>query len=91
MLRYCLLAKKPIVLCNFFNNISCEFLENNLSFECTSPNNLVDSIFKVIENNPSDSEMSRKFLKENYFKSDGLSTDRLLSAVIKFIKKTNSI
>jgi len=91
MLRYCLLAKKPIVLCNFFNNNSCEFLENNLSFECTSPNNLVDSIFKVIENNPSDSEMSRKFLKENYFKSDGLSTDRLLSAVIKFIKKTNSI
>ena len=91
MLRYCLLAKKPIILCNFFNNNSCELLDNNLSFECTSPNHLVDSIFKIIKNNPSDSEISRKFLQENYFKSDGLSTDRLLSTVIKFIKKTNSI
>ena len=91
MLRYSLLAKKPILLCNFFNNNSCELLEHNLAFECKSPEKLLDSILQIVQNNPSDSKVAVNFLKENFYKFDGLSTERLIDAVISFIKKTNSI
>lgn len=87
MLRYSLLAKKPIILCNFFNNNSCELLEHNLAFECKSPENLIDLIPKILQNNPSNSETAANFLKENFYKYDGLSTERLIDTVIAFIKK----
>lgn len=91
MLRYSLLAKKPIVLCNFFNNDSCEFLEHNLAFECRSPENLTGAILQTIKNNPSDSESAVNFLQENFYKFDGLSTGRLMADVTSFIEKNNSI
>lgn len=88
MLRYSLLAKKPIILCNFFNNASCELLEKKLTVECKSPEMLIDSIFQILKNNPSTSEKAESFFIENFYKRDGLSTERLIDVIFSFLEKT---
>ncbi len=88
MLRNSLLAKKPIILCNFFNNGNCEFLEKKLAIECKSPEKLMKTILSTLENNPSISQNARTFSIKNYYKFDGLSTERLTDAIISFLKKT---
>jgi len=87
MLRYCLLAKKPIILCNFFNNNSCEILEKKLAFECKSPDKLMDLILKILKNNPSVSQEAENFFTENFYKRDGLSTERLIDSIFSFLEK----
>ena len=70
MLRSTLLTKKPIVLCNFFNNGTCEFLQKKLAIECKSPQKLVETIFNAINNNPSTSKNATDFTAEYYYKFD---------------------
>ena len=88
MLRSTLLAKKPIVLCNFFNNGTCEFLQKKLAFECKSPQKLVETIFNTINNNPSASKNATDFIAEYYYKLDGLASERLATALISFLNKS---
>lgn len=90
MLRTSLLAKKPIVLCNFFNNGTCEFLQKKLAIECKSPQKLVETIFYAIKTNPSTSKNASDFIAEYYYKFDGLSSERLASALISFLDKNKN-
>jgi len=82
MIVNALIAKIPIIVCNFFNIEPGTYVKEHLVKQCTNPDELEKMIFeyKNYQNKNID-----KFMIKHFFKNDGKSADRLCDVIIKMI------
>ena len=86
-LVYSLIAKKPIIICNFFNEERFDdFLERDLALECKEPNTLVKSIHRILSSNPATKQKVDDFIQEYFYKADGHSSKRLCDAIMQLLE-----
>ena len=89
-LRFVILSRIPMIVCNFFNwGKKGPFVENGLAAECTSANNLVKIIDKVLLSNPATKEKMDKYLNEYLFNKDDKASERLCNELLNLLEKRN--
>lgn len=88
---YTILAKKPLVTCNFFNENIGVLLHRKLSLECTELENLVDSIQEAFLSNPASDEKREKYLQEVIGKWDGKASERVSDAILSLLEKNPNV
>lgn len=90
-ITYALLAKKPIILCNFYDLKGDLFLERGgLALECKKISELIPAIQNIVRFNPATDDNVESFVKEFLYKSDGLASERLCNAMLKLLNKNNT-
>ena len=67
---FALLAKKPLVITNFFNMKGDKLFDEKLVLNCENPSQLVDLIKNGVENNPATNQKIEKFMSDFFFKTD---------------------
>lgn len=81
---FAIIARKPIIICNFFQSQSDILVEKGLAIECIDPSNLV----KLVEQIHYNSEYEKKrddFIKEFLYKADGRASERICDELIKLV------
>ncbi len=86
---YATIARKPIVICNFFHSEQDIMVKKGVAVECTDPSNLLESIAKATNNSEYD-EKRDSFIKEFFYKPDGRASERICGEILKLKKKLNS-
>ena len=85
---FAVIARKPIIICNFFNNKNSNLLvENNVAKLCKHPENLL-SIIKETYPNPKSEITRQKFIQKYLYKEDGRSSERISNSLIKLYGET---
>jgi len=84
---YALIARKPIIICNFYNLKDDLFLERGLALECKEPSEIISSIRKVVSSNPASAEKVEGFVREFFYKSDGQASERISDAIMMLVEK----
>ena len=87
VLLYSLIAKKPIILCDFFNRFRAYVLERGLALHCTKPTQITSLISEIKNENPANQEKVNQFIKEFCFKSDGNSSQRLAESMLNLLEE----
>jgi len=83
---YAIIAKKPIVICNFFNSKQDTLVKYGLAVECRKPSDLLESIEKA--SNISEYDKKRyDFIKEFLYKPDGCASERICDEILKLLNK----
>jgi UDP-N-acetylglucosamine:LPS N-acetylglucosamine transferase len=82
---YCILEKKPIIVCNFFNSEKDIFAERSLALECKDPSELVNLIQQALNPNPEFEKQREIFIKEFLYQWDGRATERICNEIIKLL------
>jgi UDP-N-acetylglucosamine:LPS N-acetylglucosamine transferase len=83
---FAIIARKPIVICNFFNSEQDLLVKKGLAVECTDPSNLLESIQKA--SNILEYDKKRDdFIKEFFYKSDGRASERICNEILKLLLK----
>ena len=83
---YAIIARKPIVICNFFNSEQDIMVKRGLAVECTDPSNLLESIQKA--SNILEYDKKRyDFIKEFLYKPDGCASERICDEILKLLNK----
>ncbi len=82
---FSVIAKKPIIFCQFFQPNSNIILENNLAVLCDNPKELVKLIHSQILK-PLKEEDRQKFIQKYLYKDDGKASERISDEIIKLIK-----
>lgn len=83
---YALIAKKPIIICNFTKYGRSILLKRDLALECRKSEDLIESILKIIKSNPATEEKRELFIKEYLYKADGKASERLCDAIMKLLE-----
>lgn len=84
---YAILAKKPIIICNFFNEKPDVLLQRGLALECKEISSLIDSIDKATLPNPLLDEKRDEFIREVLYKWDGKASERICDAIMSLLEK----
>jgi hypothetical protein len=84
-LVFALIAKKPIVLCNYDHISDDIFLEKGLALKCTNPSLLFQSIMSVLKSNPASDEKREKFIRDYLYSSDGKASERIFDKMISLL------
>ena len=81
---YPFVAKKPVILCNFYD---MEFVDNfeDILFYCMNPEELIDTILIAHQRNFEKYNSIEKYLEQSYYKLDGLSSERVVNAIKQLI------
>ncbi|MEM3172633.1 MAG: hypothetical protein QXE82_03740, partial [Candidatus Nitrosotenuis sp.] len=87
-LEYCLISKKPIVICNFYNMKDDIFLERGLVVECKNISMLMRCIHKALDSNPVTDKKINDYITDNLYKADGRSSERLSNAILNLLNIT---
>ena len=87
---YSILAKKPLIFCNFFNDSPDDILQRELVLECKEISSLVRTIDEVFLSNPASEQKRDKFIRESLGKWDGKASERISNAIITLLKKTSN-
>jgi hypothetical protein len=82
---FSVIAKKPIIFCQFIQPTSNIILENNLAVLCDNPKDLVKLIHSQILKPPKE-EDRQKFIQKYLYKDDGKASERISDELIKLIK-----
>lgn len=85
-LLFALIAKKPIVLCNYHHLKDDIFLEKDLALKCTDPSQIFSSILTVLKSNPASKEKREKFIRDYLYKSDGKASERIFNKMTMLLK-----
>ena len=86
---YAMIAKKPIVICNFFSSKTDKFVENGVAFECKNPSDLVKIIHHAISNQ-SYEHNREKFIQEFMYKGDGRAAERISNEIMNLLQKNHN-
>ena len=81
---YAIIARKPIIICNFFQSERDILVEKGVAIECMDPSNLLE----LIEQIPHNSEYDKKrdnFIKEFLYKADGHASERICDEILKLL------
>ncbi|HEV2193257.1 MAG TPA: CDP-glycerol glycerophosphotransferase family protein [Nitrosopumilaceae archaeon] len=84
---YSILAKKPIILCNFFNYEKDPFVQRGLALECNDSADLINTIHNALSTNPKYEQQRELFIREFLYKSDGRATERICDEIMKLLDK----
>jgi hypothetical protein len=84
---YALLAKKPLIFCNFLNDKTDVILQRGLALECKEISSLVESIHKVFLSNPASEQKRDEFIREVLYKWDGKASERISDAILSLLEK----
>jgi len=84
---YALLAKKPIIICNFFNIQGDVFLERGLAIDCKKPSSIIPSIHTALSSNPVSEQKREDFIKEFMYKWDGRAGERICDKIMELVEK----
>jgi hypothetical protein len=82
---FTLLARKPLIITNFFNSKGDKVLENEIAMDCQNPLQLTNLIQSRLEKN--NEEKIEKFINETFYKEDGNASERLSKSLINLIEK----
>ncbi len=82
---FALIAKKPIVICNFYKIHNDRFLDLGLAIECKEPKNIVSSIKNAFSNPLNDGKIN-EFVGDALFKPDGDSGKRVALSLLNFLQ-----
>jgi len=88
---YALIARKPIVICNFYDLQDDLFLKNGLALECTKSSEIISTIHKVISLNPATEEKIEEYVKEFLYKSDGKAAERISDIIMRLVERNKKI
>ncbi len=86
-ISYALIFKKPIIICNIYDDEKDTYVEKKLALECKDPSTIVDVIQKIISSNPALNNEADEFFREYTYKPDGHASERLCNSLIKLIEK----
>lgn len=81
-----LILKKPVIFCNFYNLYSYDEYKNVI-LECNSSSKLDEIILNSYNTNEKNHQNIENFLKQYYFKTDGLSSQRVVKALVLLLKR----
>ena len=85
---YGLILKKPVIFCDFYKLYSYDEF-NNIILQCNDRNVFLELLQNSYELNQKNSKHIETFLEQNYFKTDGLSSDRVALAIKQLIEHKN--
>jgi hypothetical protein len=85
---YTILAKKPLIFCNFFDEYLGVILERGLAIECKEPSSLIESIEHAIISNPATEQKYQKYVEEVIGKWDGKASERISNAILNLLEKS---
>ena len=83
---YAIIAKKPIIICNFFHSKPDVLVKIGLAIECIDPSNLLKSIEKANHILEYDKKRS-DFIDEYFYKPDGRASERISDTLLKLLTK----
>jgi len=86
-LVYALIARKPIIICDFFPFDKDTFVERGLALYCKSSSEIIPTIRKTLISNPASEKKVDYFIKDFFYKSDGRAAERLCDAIMTLIEK----
>jgi hypothetical protein len=81
---YSMIAKKPVVICNFFGSKIDKFVENGIALECTNPSDLVKIIYQSMSDK-SYEKNREKFIQKFMYRGDGLAAERISNEIINLL------
>jgi len=81
---YGLILKKPVIFCDFYDLYSYDEYKN-IIIECRYSTKLVNILLSACEINSNNLEQIEKFLKQHYFKTDGLASERVVNAIKQLV------
>ena len=85
-LIYALIAKKPIILYDFFGGYSSWLLKEGLALELKDISELPQLIHRAVKSNPATKEKFDAFIEKYLYKADGRSSERLSNALFKLLE-----
>ena len=85
---FSLIAKKPIILCNYDHLDDDIFLEKGLALKCNEPSKIFDSIMESMKSNPATTEKREQFIREYLYKSDGKASERIFNQMNAMLQKS---
>lgn len=88
-LLYSLILKKPIIICNYFDIYKDPFIEDNIAFECKSPDLLCSLILQISKSNLAKDKID-DFIKKYLYKVDGKSSERVCDAILALVKQNKN-
>lgn len=86
-LFYPLIARKPLVLCNFFNFKYLTTIGEGVAWECTDPKQLVKTIRDALDSHSKNEKKLEEFLNKVLYKSDGLAAERFCNVIEILVAK----
>ena len=86
-LLFPLIAKKPLIICNYFNYNPVLPINDNVVITCKNPEQLSNTIKEAYQNNDSKQIEIEKYLKSRVYKTDGCASERLCDAITKLIDR----
>ena len=81
---FSMIAKKPIILCNFFGSKIDKFVENGIAVECKNPLELVNLIHQSTLSK-SYEKNREKFIQKFMYKGDGFAAKRISDEILKLL------
>ena len=90
-LIYSLIAKKPVVICNFFNESNGGsgegLITDKLALECKNISSLIDTINNSLLHNSSFENNRKNYIRKYFYKDDGLASERICLNLLQLTKK----
>ena len=83
---YSIISKKPLIICNFFDSPKDDFVKEQIAIECTSTSSLLENIYQSISKKNEYEEKCNDYMKNYFYKPDGLAAERISNSVIELIK-----
>ena len=83
---YALISKKPIIVCNFFDGNKDDFVQKEIALECNSSVYLAKTIHQALSKNPEYEQKCDEYIKNFFYKPDGLAAERISTSIVKLIK-----
>lgn len=84
-LLFSLIAKKPLILCNFINYTPETPIDDKAAWECTRPPELPKIIENAYSNRFQNQKKVDEYLKKIMYKTDGFASERLCEAISRLL------
>ncbi len=79
---FSMIAKKPIIICNFFGSKTDKFVEHGIALECTNASKLLKIIYQFTSSELYEKNRE-KFIQKFMYKEDGLAAQRIANEILK--------
>ncbi|MBI1829462.1 MAG: CDP-glycerol glycerophosphotransferase family protein [Thaumarchaeota archaeon] len=88
---FALLARKPIIICDFYDLKEDLLLDRSLAYRCKNMSSLIDAIDEVISSNPASDQKRANFIQEFLFKWDGQAAERISEEIINLFERNKTL
>lgn len=85
-LLYGLIARKPIVICNFYDAKNDLFLNKGLALECKESGKLLSVIHESMTKDFANNSKINDFIRSFFYKLDGHAADRICDSIMTLLQ-----